>query len=124
MGSILKIGTTGGAVAPAAITETTTLNLDAGSPVPQGAARRLYPVIIVSAISGTWDVTLNKRLGGEVLKVAEKTTIPGTGLTVITLEATFLGTSVPNHAIPIPDQIVFTEQVAGSLTAEVWYVIA
>ena len=108
---------------PNALAVTTTVDID---DAPQGSCRKLFAFVEVTTDpgAGVWSVTLNKRIGSEVVQVADVGAISATGIFVITLDAAFNGT-IPNAAILIPDQIVFTEDTNGGVfTGNVYLGIA
>jgi len=120
MGTLRRIGATAGT-----ISITTTVDLDASS-APQGAARKLYLTanVTVAADTPSWVITAQKRIGGNLITIGASAAIVATGLAVIVLDAAFDGKDAnsPNHAIPLPDRLVFT-RTTGDLAAEIYAAI-
>ena len=106
-----------GSTSAAAITDTETINRD---DAVSGCARSMVVIADIVTITGTWTIAINKRIGSGIVPIATAahTTV---GRKIIPLTADFNGkdANTPNAAILLPDQIVFTEDIAGTLTADV-----
>lgn len=70
----------------------------------------------ITAITGTWDVTLAFTVGGQSITIATLAGKTATGLFRIPLAADFNATRM---AIPGPTSITYNEAVAGTLTSSV-----
>ena len=108
-----------GETSAAAISVTETVDLD--DMVAQGAAQHATFLVYITTITGTWTVVANKRgpASTSVTIASEAFTTPG--FHVIALTSEF---SSGNGAVLMPDQLVFVEDVSGTLTAEVFMVTA
>lgn len=112
-GTLSLLGTT----SAAAITATETDNVDDAA---SGCTHAMTVIADITTITGTWTIAINKRVGSGIVPIAtaQHTTV---GRKIIPLTTDFAGkdANTPNAAIPLPDQIVFTEDVAGTLTCDV-----
>ncbi len=117
MSSFMRLGASDGTLSS---NGTTNIN-----EAPHGAAQKLYCIANVIVATGAWSITLRKRIAGSVITIASLGGIAAPGLFVLTLDAAFNGrdANTPNHAIPLPDQIVFT-RTAGDHASEVYLAIA
>jgi len=81
--------------------------------------------VTVAGSTPSWVITVNKRIGGNVILIGTSPAIVATGIVVIALDAEFDGKdgNTPNQAIPLPDQLVFT-RTTGTLAAEVYMAAA
>jgi len=103
------------------ISATETINVDNA---PGGAASKLIGVVHYVTNTGSWAFTYRKRLGGQTIDILSLgVAMVGTGASIkmTQLDDVFKGNeaNTPNHAIPMPDQIVFT-RTSGNLFARAY----
>jgi len=92
---------------------TTTVDLDPSIIVPGGHAAASF-LLDITAITGTWTITFQYDIAGVFIDIAESASVTVAAAVRAALDANFSATRM---AIPAPTRIVYTEVVAGSMTA-------
>ena len=95
-----------------AITATQTTELD-----DWGAHSKATFLVDVIAVTGDWTIDLNIRGATQILEVATLASITTVGLKQLIVDAKFVAAE---DAVPEVNQIVYTEDSAGSLTANIY----